>query len=645
MVLENSFCSGRQIKSLTATYTKDKQCVLLIRARRAIMARPASFSGLAVLFVGVFALFGIQGCGGAASCGFMPCAVSGGSVPPPCPPSGTNPLGGFCVAMYDQTQNGVIVPHTQGTATGAWQFDLTNPAGTVKSFNFSGTSVSWGWPQYCSGCRINASWQGFFTFANSGTCSSQPQPWGQTITSSQTTWPTATCELPTSGATFFLSSALPSTLTVDSPGISSSGGLPQITVYAANLAVVSQSSANSVNGTSATFAFPTLGGNPLPIGHYPYVVANQTPSGPTKVAMGFFSIGSISTQYTAPFGVDAADIKTVQTQCKIPLRGPEQCGTTTSNDQKPVLTLSSANQSVGYGTPLSVGAEPVAVKTYRTLSTETIRRFGTSETITTDVTEPTRAIVANFGSDDLSVVDLQANSLLATISVGTEPTAILLSSDQTKAYVANFGSASISVIDLSSNAQVNVISVGASPATLAMDPSGTALWVGGGGYVSKVDLGTLSVVSTTGVSGQVTSLAASAGENALVYTVLSSTSFDAEQAQLSTGKILASYAHEIVSGGQFAAVPGTLSALSAPPAWLTAQGALVTASYGNRYAVTGTPTGFVVIDLQTQTTMLQASTPSAIRGIATDPNQGIIYVTAPDSNMLITVPFPTPPTT
>jgi len=74
-----------------------------------------------------------------------------------------------------------------------------------------------------------------------------------------------------------------------------------------------------------------------------------------------------------------------------------------------------------------------------------------------------------------------------------------------------------------------------------------------------------------------------------------------------------------------------------------AQGAQVTASYGNRYAVTGTPTGFVVLDLQTQTTMLQSNTPSPIRAIATDPSQGIIYVTAPDSNTLITVPFPTPP--
>src|SRR2546427_7597836 len=43
-------------------------------------------------------------------------------------------------------------------------------------------------------------------------------------------------------------------------------------------------------------------------------------------------------------------------------------------------------------------------------------------------------------------------------------------------------------------------------------------------------------------------------------------------------------------------------------------------------------------DLQTQTEMLSASTPTAVRGIATDAGDGIIYVTAPDSNSLINIP-------
>ncbi|HET7748298.1 MAG TPA: hypothetical protein VFK81_02880, partial [Terriglobales bacterium] len=81
------------------------------------------------------------------------------------------------------------------------------------------------------------------------------------------------------------------------------------------------------------------------------------------------------------------------------------------------------------------------------------------------------------------------------------------------------------------------------------------------------------------------------------------------------------------------------SSSTTPPAWLAAPGAAISASYGNRYVVNGTPTGFVVLDLQTNTPMLQANTTSPIRGIATDPSQGMVFLTAPDSNSLYSVPL------
>src|SRR6185437_1760649 len=100
--------------------------------------------------------------------------------------------------------------------------------GNTKSFNFSGLNVPYGWPQYCSGCRIIAQWDGTYTIANDSTCSSQPQQWGQAITSNQSTWPTFTCTLPTSAGSFFLINALPSTFSVQSAGISSTGGPPRL---------------------------------------------------------------------------------------------------------------------------------------------------------------------------------------------------------------------------------------------------------------------------------------------------------------------------------------------------------------------------------------------------------------------------------
>jgi hypothetical protein len=132
----------------------------------------------------------------------------------------------------------------------------------------------------------------------------------------------------------------------------------------------------------------------------------------------------------------------------------------------------------------------------------------------------------------------------------------------------------------------------------------------------------------------------------------SSTTFQAQQASIATGTIQGTYAQQTVpSSSQYLAYSTTSSGgyltysssgtgSTAPPGWLLSNGALVSAPYGNRFAVTGTPTGFVVIDLQTRTQVLPGTTPSAVRGIATDPKNGVIYATGPDSNSLITLPFP-----
>ncbi len=120
-----------------------------------------------------------------------------------------------------------------------------------------------------------------------------------------------------------------------------------------------------------------------------------------------------------------------------------------------------------------------------------------------------------------------------------------------------------------------------------------------------------------------------------------STTFQAQQASLSTGAAQGSYAqYTIPSSSTYLAQNTTTGGTPAPPGWLMANGALVSAPYGNRFAAVGTPTGFAVLDLQTHLEVIEGATPSAVRGIATDPGNGIIYMTAPESNSLITVPFP-----
>ncbi|MDF9809798.1 YVTN family beta-propeller protein [Aurantimicrobium minutum] len=68
------------------------------------------------------------------------------------------------------------------------------------------------------------------------------------------------------------------------------------------------------------------------------------------------------------------------------------------------------------------------------------------------------AYVANFGSNNVSVINLQTNTVIATIPVGTQPSWVAITPDGTKALVLNWGSDSISVIDTVTNTVVTTVS-------------------------------------------------------------------------------------------------------------------------------------------------------------------------------------------
>ena len=181
----------------------------------------------------------------------------------------------------------------------------------------------------------------------------------------------------------------------------------------------------------------------------------------------------------APFGVDVADYTTIVVNCGNP---GGQCITTNTIAPLPLVTLRSSSQLFYNGLTIAVGAQPAAVKAYHYVTTGSGGRGGGR-----GAKYPTNAVVTNYGSNTVCIVDLVHGSLVQTISVGTEPTAIVLKSDETKAYVANFGSANISEIDLTANTQTRIMAVGGQPAALSMDASGTALWVGGINFISKLD--------------------------------------------------------------------------------------------------------------------------------------------------------------
>src|SRR6202795_2935687 len=61
------------------------------------------------------------------------------------------------------------------------------------------------------------------------------------------------------------------------------------------------------------------------------------------------------------------------------------------------------------------------------------------------------AYVSNTGSANVSVIDTASNTVVATVSVGTNPAGVAANPTGTRVYVANQSSNTVSVIDTSTN--------------------------------------------------------------------------------------------------------------------------------------------------------------------------------------------------
>jgi gliding motility-associated-like protein len=100
------------------------------------------------------------------------------------------------------------------------------------------------------------------------------------------------------------------------------------------------------------------------------------------------------------------------------------------------------------------------------------------------------AYIANAGSNNISVIDIAVNTVIATIPVGVAPTNVSVSSNGSRVYVSNQGSASVSVIDPATNTVISTIPVGSGPGGLMGTPRGDKL------YVANSNDGTVSVIKT-----------------------------------------------------------------------------------------------------------------------------------------------------
>lgn len=95
-------------------------------------------------------------------------------------------------------------------------------------------------------------------------------------------------------------------------------------------------------------------------------------------------------------------------------------------------------------------------------------------------------------NSNITKATLPKNSVIATVTVASYPTAIVVSPDSKTVYVTNYESKSITVIDAANNYTIKATTaVGNNPEYLTLTPNGNIL------YVSNAGSGTVSVIDTT----------------------------------------------------------------------------------------------------------------------------------------------------
>ncbi|MFF4801541.1 beta-N-acetylglucosaminidase domain-containing protein [Streptomyces sp. NPDC001351] len=111
----------------------------------------------------------------------------------------------------------------------------------------------------------------------------------------------------------------------------------------------------------------------------------------------------------------------------------------------------------------------------------------------TDGTGTPRALTADFSGASVSSIDLSSGKSTA-LAVGANPGEVVVSADGRTAYAADQGSNTVSVIDVAAGKVTATVPVGRVPAGLTLTPDGRTLWVANytDGTVQPVDTTTLA---------------------------------------------------------------------------------------------------------------------------------------------------------
>lgn len=125
---------------------------------------------------------------------------------------------------------------------------------------------------------------------------------------------------------------------------------------------------------------------------------------------------------------------------------------------------------------------------------------GISPTAVAITPDGTKAVVANYDSASISIIDIQA-ATSTTVAVGTSPSAVAITPDGQRAVVTNYGSGTASIVSLASNSVTNTVTLasGARPGSVVISADGTRAFVADGGIgVNLIEQITIATATITG---------------------------------------------------------------------------------------------------------------------------------------------------
>jgi len=468
-------------------------------------------------------------------------------------------------------------------------------------------------------------------------------------------------QLPAGLSNFALQSSLPSTLTVSSNGVplTTAGGYPQLYVYGEDTngnSLFNTVTATSVapNGASATFPFPTnADGTALAPSLYSAALVNnnsdgtQSPAGPS-----ILSIGAMQ-QFTTPMGVGAQVVQysSYSSDTGDPYGDGTCAGQTTyssetSTTSYPVVTQYSLGNVNTNGTIIPVGSNPTAIVLYNEIDNSRYNQNGPCNYSGSDTTFMGNAVVANTGSNTVSILDLNANEVIATVTVGSNPSAITLSPDQSVAYVLNSGEGTLSSVSLSSYSQTAKVFVGSTPEAMAITPDGN-IWVGGQGYLAQINT-SLQVIGNYSTNGySISSLSYNPGAAELVATAATASGSLVVQ-EINNSATSTNNALSVNAQRQIAILPSNSVGLyysataqhSAVPLMMPTGTLAGGQSNDNWLSVSGSTNGFTITDAIDHVDFMDGTAPGPITSISIDPSEYVAYLAIPDSNEVMTVYLP-----